>query len=129
MAKKSKTQRAKASAARAARKEQAKLEAERLENQPAETATPEKPKKSFFKKSDKSADVSSSKKEKKPKKQRFKFFHDVATEMKRVTWPSRKDVIRWSLVVVGALIFFGVLVFLLDSLFKFVLVAFSGLGV
>ena len=35
--------------------------------------------------------------------------------MKRVTWPTRQDVIRWSGVVVGALVFFGVYVAVLDN--------------
>ena len=51
----------------------------------------------------------------KPKKSRFQFFNDVRAEMKRVTWPSRQDVMRWSGVVVGALVFFGVYVAILDG--------------
>ena len=46
----------------------------------------------------------------KAKKKRFKFFKDVRAEMKRVTWPTRTDVLRWSGVVVVALLFFGVFV-------------------
>ena len=56
------------------------------------------------------------KKEAKPKKVRFQFLRDVRAEMKRVTWPTRTDVIRWSGVVVGALVFFGVYVAVLDNL-------------
>ena len=67
--------------------------------------------------------------EKKPKKSRFQFFKDVKAEMKRVTWPTRKDVIRWSGVVVGALVFFGVYVAILDNVIVTpALVALSGLG-
>lgn len=119
MAKKSKTQRAKASAARQQRKaDRAQVEAEpQVEEISAEE---EKPKKSLFKKSsdaDKPAEDKSAKKseEKKPKKKRFKFFREVRAEMKRVTWPSRTDVLRWSGVVVVALLFFGVFVALLDN--------------
>ena len=69
MAKKSKTQRAKASANRAAKKERAK-QAE---------VTP------------------------------------VRSEMRRVTWPTKQEVLQWTGVVVLALLFFGVFVTILDD--------------
>mgnify|MGYP000994156273 CR=1 FL=1 len=141
MAKKSKTQRAKASAARAARKEQA-LKAE------ADAAATEAPKKRFFKKAEKSdAAVDGGKQakasakavekkvekapEKKPaKKRRFGFLKDVRSELKRVTWPTKQDVLRWSVVVVVALVFFGVYVAVLDNVvITPLLIAISGLGV
>ncbi len=133
MAKKSKTQRAKASAARQQRKaDRAQVEAEpQVEQVPAQE---EKSKKSLFKKSsdtDKSAEDKSAKKseEKKPKKKRFKFFREVRAEMKRVTWPTRTDVLRWSGVVVVALLFFGVFVALLDNaIITPLLVLVSGIG-
>ena len=133
MAKKSKTQRAKASAARQQRKaDRAQVEAEpQVEEISAEE---EKPKKSLFKKSsdaDKPAEDKSAKKseEKKPKKKRFKFFREVRAEMKRVIWPSRTDVLRWSGVVVVALLFFGVFVALLDNaIITPLLVLVSGIG-
>ena len=53
----------------------------------------------------------------------------VRAEMKRVTWPTKQDVLRWSLVVVGALLFFGITVAVLDNLIITpVLVGISGLG-
>ncbi len=133
MAKKSKTQRAKASAARQQRKaDRAQVEAEpQVEQVPAQE---EKPKKSLFKKSsdtNKPAEDKSAKKseEKKPKKKRFKFFREVRAEMKRVTWPTRIDVLRWSGVVVVALLFFGVFVALLDNaIITPLLVLVSGIG-
>ena len=133
MAKKSKTQRAKASAARQQRKaDRAQVEAEpQVEQVPAQE---EKSKRSLFKKSsdtDKSAEDKSAKKseEKKPKKKRFKFFREVRAEMKRVTWPTRTDVLRWSGVVVVALLFFGVFVALLDNaIITPLLVLVSGIG-
>ncbi len=133
MAKKSKTQRAKASAARQQRKaDRAQVEAEpQVEQVPAQE---EKPKKSLFKKSsdtNKPAEDKSAKKseEKKPKKKRFKFFREVRAEMKRVTWPTRTDVLRWSGVVVVALLFFGVFVALLDNaIITPLLVLVSGIG-
>ena len=133
MAKKSKTQRAKASAARQQRKaDRAQVEAEpQVEQVPAQE---EKPKKSLFKKSsdtNKPAEDKSAKKseERKPKKKRFKFFREVRAEMKRVTWPTRTDVLRWSGVVVVALLFFGVFVALLDNaIITPLLVLVSGIG-
>ncbi|WP_080803367.1 preprotein translocase subunit SecE [Arabiibacter massiliensis] len=148
MAKKSKTQRAKASAARAARKEQARQEeiaaAEAKKNAAEATAT-EAPKKRLFKKTEKTeASAGDGKQakiqkapekkvekapEKKPKKRRFGFLKDVRLEMKRVTWPTKQDVLRWSVVVVVALLFFGVYVALLDNVvITPLLVAISGLG-
>ena len=52
----------------------------------------------------------------KPKKQRFKFLKEVRSELKRVTWPTRNEVLRWTGVVVGALLFFGIFVAVLDNL-------------
>ncbi len=133
MAKKSKTQRAKASAARQQRKMERELE-ELEPQEEAVEAVEEKPKKSLFKKSsseDKpaSAKAPAKSEEKKPKKKRFKFFREVRAEMKRVTWPSRTDVLRWSGVVVVALLFFGVFVALLDNaIITPLLVLVSGIG-
>ena len=141
MARKSKTQRAKASANRAAKKEQARIDEEQAALQPVkEAAAEEQPKKTrlggFLPTKDKSESASAasssksaSKKEEKPKKKRFQFFRDVKAEMKRVTWPTKQDVLRWSGVVVGALLFFGVFVALLDNaIITPILVAISGLG-
>ena len=69
--------------------------------------------------------------EKKPaKKRRFGFLKDVRTELKRVTWPTKQDVLRWSVVVVVALVFFGAYVAVLDNVvITPLLIAISGLGV
>lgn len=142
MAKKSKTQRAKASARRAARKEEkaraAQAEAE-AEQQPAEapaSQTEAPSKKRPFKKADSDGASGDDKKqakqqekEKKPKKRRFGFLKDVKAEMKRVTWPSKQEVLRWSGVVIVALIFFGVFAYLVDSLSLLLLTGISSLGV
>lgn len=136
MAKKSKTQRAKASAARQARK----AERERLEEAASTEVASEQAKavessdakeksgKGLFKRQDKAADSekaasaesSQSKKksdssDSKPKKKRFQFFRDVRSELKRVTWPTRVDVFRWSGVVACALLFFGIFTAVLDN--------------
>lgn len=133
MAKKSKTQRAKASAARQARKELARLEAEEpkpIVEQPVEEKT-SKVKGLFSSKQDKQ-EVQQTKvkaKSEPVKKKRFQFFRDIRAELKRVTWPTRKDVLQWSGVVVGALLFFGVFVALLDNaIITPLLVGISSLG-
>ena len=118
MAKKSKTQKAKASAARQQRKVERELEAANPQPAKAEEAAPEK--KGLFKKSSDASASSDSgkpakKAEEKPKKKRFQFLRDVKAEMKRVTWPTRTDVLRWSGVVVVALLFFGIFVAVLDN--------------
>ena len=127
MARKSKTQKAKASAARQQRKADRELEAQN----PAALATEaEGEKKGAPKKSDAaSSPAKASKKEDKPKKKRFQFLREVRSEMKRVTWPTRTDVLRWSGVVVVALLFFGIFVALLDNaIITPLLVLISGIG-
>lgn len=143
MAKKSKTQRAKASAARAVRKEQAReaesavVEAKDVAE--ADAAATETPKRKLFRKAaaevvpaaDKQDKGKIEKAEEKPakKKRRFGFLKDVRGEMRRVTWPTKQDVLRWSVVVVAALLFFGVYVTVLDNvIITPLLVAISGLG-
>ena len=120
---------------RAARQQRkANRELEEQSPTPVAEATEEK-KGGLFKKGseDKSASsndtAKSSKKEDKPKKKRFQFFRDVKSEMKRVTWPTRTDVLRWSGVVVVALLFFGIFVALLDNVIITPLLVFiSGIG-
>lgn len=125
MAKKSKTQKAKASAARQARKAEREQEEaiEKDQAAPSSTSDEGSEKKGIFKKADKpekAKEPEASKKIKKaddkPKKKRFQFFRDVKSELKRVTWPTKTDVMRWSGVVVVALLFFGVFVAVLDNL-------------
>ena len=135
MAKKSKTQKAKAAAARAARK-QARAEAEKeaavKAAQPEEEKVEESKIKQVFKKKEvepqeKTAaqlrqerrDAKMAAKENKAPRKHGKivqFFIDVKAELKRVTWPDRKDVGQWTGVVIGALCFFGCYVAFLDNL-------------
>ena len=126
MAQKSKTQRAKRSAVRAAKKEQATLEAVQAEAEgvadSAQATDSEESKKKLFKKSEQSSDsaaeAQSAKKDKEKAKKNKKpgFLSQVRSELKRVTWPTRSEVLRWSGVVVAALLFFGVFVLILDNL-------------
>ena len=135
MAKKSKTQKAKASAARQQRKIERELEAAHPQPVQAEATEDGKKKLSLFKKSADAAPASSDsgkaakKADEKPKKKRFQFFRDVKAEMKRVTWPTRIDVLRWSGGVVVALLFFGIFVAILDNaIITPLLVLVSGIG-
>ena len=147
MAKKSKTQKAKASARRAEKKAAAQ-ELETLDTQDANaedagaaaTAKSAKAGKTDAKgskatkstKENSSSQKQFSKKEAPaPKKKTgiVKFFNDVKAELKRVTWPTKQDVAQWSGVVVVALLFFGIYVAILDSgIITPLLVAYSGLG-
>ncbi|MFR8784568.1 preprotein translocase subunit SecE [Slackia sp.] len=122
MAKKSKTQRAKASANRQAKKAQAAaLEAQGISAEEAAKKTEAEKQQSK---------KAAQKKAEKPKKKRFKFLREVKAELKRVTWPTRAEVLRWTGVVVAALVFFGVFVAVLDNLIVTpLIVALSGLGV
>ena len=134
MAKKSKTQRAKASAARQARKAEHEGQLDEPQAEVTEATEEKKPKKLFSKKAAddepaKQPAKAEKKADAKPKKQRFKFFHEVKAEMKRVTWPTRADVLGWSCVLVAALLFFGVFVALLDNaVITPLLVLISGIG-
>lgn len=133
MAHKSKTQRQKAAVAKANKKDRLMRE-EAAGISKDSSAEPSADKISRAEKKEtksqaKQQGASAAKKEDKPKKVRFQFLHDVRAEMKRVTWPSRTDVIRWSGVVVGALVFFGVYVAVLDNvIITPALVALTGLG-
>lgn len=133
MAKKSKTQRAKASARRQQKKEQARIAAEQEANAPEEAevekgkftkfleSTPlkqsdeEKAERAQYKEEEKRREEREKAEAQKNKKPRFQFFRNVRSEMKRVTWPTREDTMRWSLVVVGALVFFTAFVLLMDN--------------
>ena len=115
MAHKSKTQRAKASIAKQNKKDRLEREeAAGIASSAGSASTGTSPEKKETKPA-KQQVAAAAKKEEKPKKVRFQFFRDVRAEMKRVTWPSRVDVMRWSGVVVGALLFFGVYTAVLDN--------------
>lgn len=129
MANKSKTQKAKASAARQARKAARDNAPEVVEAPAADQAAPSKLKGLFIKSEEPKEEAKKAEKASaKPKKQRFKFLKDVRLELKRVTWPTRQEVIRWTGVVLGALVFFGVFVAVLDAVIQPIVVAISGLG-
>ena len=55
------------------------------------------------------------------------YFGDVRSEMRQVTWPSRTELRNYSLAVIASLIFFGVLIWLVDTGFVAALVQFTSL--
>ena len=57
------------------------------------------------------------------------YLHAVRVELKRVSWPTKQEVINSSLIVIAALVFFGVLIFLVDSGIQPLMSAYSNLGV
>jgi len=128
MAKKSKTQRAKAQARRAEKKLDAAVEATEEVAEGAAEETSKKVTKAA--KSTTEVTKEAKKEVKKDTTQKKEgFISRVRSELKRVTWPSRQDVIQWSIVVVAALIFFSLFVFVLDNwVVTPLLVWISGLG-
>lgn len=118
MAKKSKTQKAKASAKKAAKKVAQEREVEVVveeESKKKGLLAKKEAKKKEKEKQESLQDYQIKQEEAKPKKRRFQFFFDVRAEMRRVTWPSRQDVIQWTGVVIVALLFFGVFTLILDD--------------
>lgn len=54
---------------------------------------------------------------------------DVKGEMQRVVWPTRPELLNASLIVVGALLFFGIGIAIIDNIIILPLDAISTLGV
>ena len=46
------------------------------------------------------------------------FYQDVRSEMKKVSWPARQEIVGTTVVVVGAVFFFGVYLGLVDYLLR-----------
>ena len=64
----------------------------------------------------------------KPKQKRSiaKYFKDARSEFKKVVWPSRKQVVNNTIVVIISLIVSGIAVWLLDSAFGSLLMLILG---
>lgn len=58
-------------------------------------------------------------KSKNPFKAIAKFFREAKSEMKKVVWPSRKQVAKNTLVVVAAVLIVGIIIWILDLIFQF----------
>ena len=48
-----------------------------------------------------------------------KFFKEVKSEMKKVVWPSKNQVVKNTLIVIAAVVIIGILIWVLDILFQF----------
>ncbi len=57
-----------------------------------------------------------------------RYLSDVRAEMKRVVWPSRKEVINSSGIVITTLIMFIILILIYDTISLFVVQTLSKLG-
>ncbi len=49
------------------------------------------------------------------------FLKEVRAEIKKVTWPSRKEIYSTTIVVILATIFFGFYLYFMDIIFSFVI--------
>jgi len=48
----------------------------------------------------------------------FRFLHEVRDELAKVVWPSRREVVTYSIVVIVTVLVMGLFVFALDVLFS-----------
>ncbi|MBO5743993.1 MAG: preprotein translocase subunit SecE [Clostridia bacterium] len=48
-----------------------------------------------------------------------RFFKELKSELKKVVWPSKKQVIKNSLIVIAAVIIIGIVIWVLDLAFGF----------
>lgn len=55
------------------------------------------------------------------------YFKNVGVEVRRVVWPTKAEMVKYTGAVVGMLIFFGVLIAIVDAIVVPVLYAYSGL--
>ena len=55
-----------------------------------------------------------------------RFFKEVKSELKKVVWPSKKQIIKNTLVVIAAVILVGIVIWLLDLLSTFIYLAKCG---
>jgi preprotein translocase subunit SecE len=49
------------------------------------------------------------------------FWHEVVSEMKRVSWPTRTEVVNTTIIVVIAIFFFALYLFLADMAFMYLI--------
>jgi len=49
------------------------------------------------------------------------FLKDVKAELKKVTWPSKNEVVNTTVVVIAATVFFGFYLFFMDVIFSWVI--------
>ncbi len=65
------------------------------------------------------AEANAAKKSRNPFKAIAKYFREAKSEMKKVVWPGRKQVINNTLVVIAAVLIIGIFIWVLDAIFQF----------
>ena len=55
------------------------------------------------------------------------YFKGVKSEIKRVTWPTKNELVKYTGAVLGMLVFFGALIAVVDAVIVPVLYAYQGL--
>ena len=55
------------------------------------------------------------------------YFKGVKSEIKRVTWPTKNELVKYTGAVLGMLVFFGVLIAVVDAVIVTVIYAYQGL--
>lgn len=48
-----------------------------------------------------------------------RFFKEVKSEMKKVVWPSRKQLVNNTLIVIAVVIIIGIIIAIFDTIFQF----------
>ncbi|MBQ8588383.1 MAG: preprotein translocase subunit SecE [Clostridia bacterium] len=48
-----------------------------------------------------------------------KFFKEVKSEMKKVVWPSKKQVVNNTLIVIAAVVIIGIIIAVFDTIFQY----------
>ena len=48
-----------------------------------------------------------------------KFFKEVKSEMKKVVWPSRKQLVNNTLIVIAVVVLIGIVIAIFDTIFQF----------
>ena len=56
----------------------------------------------------------------------IQFFRQVKQEVKKVTWPSKKEVMRATIMVLTIVVIASIFFFLVDSVFAFIVKTFLG---
>lgn len=80
-------------------------ELKKVKNTTSNSKIEEKKENKNKKKNDKKSKKQKSSKE---KKGIFKFFHDVNSEVAKVKWPTKKDMIKYSVATISFVLFFGI---------------------
>ncbi len=65
------------------------------------------------------AEANAAKKSKNPFKAIAKYIREAKSEMKKVVWPSRKQVVNNTIVVIAAVLIIGIIIWILDAIFQF----------